>query len=393
MSICSVVICLSVLLGLPVDAIRLDGQRTSGELKALTAAALQIEGPSGPLEIPVTELQEVRLTATGGTPAPQLVRLTDDALLAGETVTIVAGKLTLVSAELGTLTLPTEKVHSVLLAPLDAAQLAAWEEMRKKVSQSDLLIVRKGENLDFVGGTIGSVEAGAVTLIARGREVKVPREKIVGIVYATHKIVTGSPACEVATGNGSRLRVKGIEIQEGQARLNLTSGIELKLPFAALRNLDFGLGRIVPLMKTLTRQTLPPGISEMTVAVRNYALLPSTLQKVPLRLGNQPYSDGLLIHPQTNLEFTLNRQYRKLRTVVGIDENASDRGRFEPVVLVKILADGKLLWEQSVRWDAAPVILDLDVVDVRTLEIVTSAEDGKIGPLRHVDLADAKLIK
>lgn len=393
MSISSVVICLSVLLGLPVEATRLDGQRTSGELKALTASALQIEGPSGPVEIPVTELQEVRLTATGGTPAPQQVRLTDDALLAGETVTIVAGQLTLVSAELGTLTLPTEKVHSVLLAPVDAAQLAAWEEMRKKVSQSDLLIVRKGENLDFVGGTIGSVEAGAVTLIARGREVKVPREKIVGIVYATHKIVTGSPACEVVTGNGSRLRVKGIEIVEGQARLNLTSGIELKLPVAALRSLDFGLGRIVPLMKALTRQTLPPGVSETTVGVRSYALLPSTLEKVPLRLGNQPYSDGLLIHPQTKLEFTLNRQYRKLRTVVGIDENASDRGRFEPVVLVKILADGKLLWEQSVRWDAAPVILDLDVADVRTLEIVTSAEDGKIGPLRHVDLADAKLIK
>ncbi len=393
MSISVVVVCLSVLLGLPVEATRLDGQSQSGELKGLTATTLQIEGPSGPVEIPVTELLEVRLAKTGGTLAPQQVRLTDEALLAGEQVTIIAGKLTLASAELGTLTLATEKVHSVLLVAVDAAQAIAWEEMRKKVSQSDLLIVRKGENLDFVGGTIGSVEAGAVTLISRGREVKVPREKIVGIVYATHKIVTGSPACEVVTSNGSRLRVKGIEILEGQARLDLSSGTELKFPVAALRSLDFGLGRIVPLMKALTQQTLPKGVSEVTVAVRNHALLASSLQKVPLRVGNKSYSDGLLIHPQTKLEFTLNRQYRKLRTVVGIDENASDRGRFEPVVLVRILADGKPLWEQSVRWDAAPVSLDLDVSDVRTLMIVTSTEDGKIGPLRHVDLADAKLIK
>jgi hypothetical protein len=79
--------------------------------------------------------------------------------------------------------------------------------------------------------------------------------------------------------------------------------------------------------------------------------------------------------------------------VIGIDENASERARFEPVVLVQIMADGKSVWEQSVRWDTAPVSLDLDVADVRTLEIVTSTEDGKIGPLRHVDLADAKLIK
>ena len=393
MSISSVVLCVSVLLGLPVEATRLDGQRTSGELKGLTGSALLIQGTSGPVEIPVTELQEVRLSATGGTLAPQQVRLTDETLLAGETVTIAAGTLTLASAELGTLTLPTEKVQSVLLAPVDAAQTAAWEEMRKKVSQSDLLIVRKGENLDFVGGTIGSVEAGAVTLLSRGREVKVPREKIVGVVYATHKLSPGSPACEVVTSNGSRLRVKGIEILEGQARLDLTAGTELTFPVEALRSLDFGLGRIVPLMKTLTRQTLPPGVSEATVAVRNHAYSPSTLQKIPLRLGNKEYSDGLLIHPQTKLEFTLNRQYRQLRTVVGIDENASDRARFAPVVLVRILADGKPLWEQSVRWDAAPVNLDLDVADVRNLEIVTSTEDGKIGPLRHVDLADAKLIK
>jgi NPCBM/NEW2 domain len=393
MSIGSMVMCLSVLLGLPVEATRLDGQRASGELKGLTATALQIEGPSGPVEIPVSELQEVRLTATGGKLAPQQVRLTDEALLAGEKVTISAGALTLESAELGTLNLKTEKVHSVLLGEVDAAQTATWEEMRMKVSQSDLLIVRKGENLDFVGGTIGSVEEGAVTLISRGREVKVPREKIVGIVYATHKIVSGSPACEVATGNGSRLRVKGIEIQEGQARLDLTSGTPLQIPVAALRSLDFGLGRIVPLMKALTRQTLPKGVSEATVAVRNHAYSPSTLQKIPLRLGNKPYSDGLLIHPQTKLEFTLNRQYRQLRTVIGIDENASERARFEPVVLVQIMADGKSVWEQSVRWDTAPVSLDLDVADVRTLEIVTSTEDGKIGPLRHVDLADAKLIK
>ena len=393
MSISSLVVCLSVLLGLPVEATRLDGNPQSGELKSLSKTVLQIESPSGPVEIPVAELQEVRINASGGSLAPLVVRLTDEAVLAGETVTIEAGKLTLLSAELGTVTLPTDKVHSVLLALVDAAQSAAWEEMRLKVSQSDLLIVRKGDNLDFVGGTIGSVAADAVTLISRGREVKVPREKIVGVVYATPKMVSGSPVCEVVTGNGSRLRVKRIEIQEGKARLDLTSGTPLEVPVESLRSLDFGLGRIVPLLKAMTRQTLPPGVSESTVAVRSHAYSSSTLQKIPLKVGGKTYSEGLLIHPQTKLEFTLNRQYRKLRMIVAIDENATERARFEPVVLVKILADGKPLWEQSVRWDAAPTSLDLDVADVRTLEIVTSTEDGKIGPLRHVDFADAKLIK
>ena len=393
MSIISVVVCMSLLSGLPVEVTRLDGNRLSGELQGLSDTALKIEGTNGAIEIAVTDLQQIQLTAAGGAVAPLQVRLTDESLLGGEKVAVAAGKLTLDSVELGSITLPTEMVHSVLLATVDTAQLTVWEEMRKKVSQSDLLIVRKGENLDFVGGTIGSVDAEAVTLISRGREVKVPRERIVGVVYATHKLVPGSPACEVSTLNGSRLRVKGVDVQAGLARLDLIVGPQLEFPMEALQSLDFGLGRIVPLMKAVTRQTLPPGVSEATVAVRDHAYSSSTLKKIPLKVGGKSYSGGLLIHPQTKLEFTLNRQYRKLRTIVGIDENATERARFEPVVQVQILADGQLLWEQAVRWDAAPVSLDLDVADVRTLEIITTATDGKVGPLRHLVFADAKLIK
>ena len=393
MSISSIGLCLSLLLAIPVEATRLDGNRQAGELTSLTTSALALEATSGPIEIPLVELQEVRLTTPAGTPAPLQVRLTDETLLAGEKVTITAGKLTLTSEELGPLTLATDQVQSVLLTDINAAQAPLWDEMRKKVSQSDLLIIRKGENLDFVGGTIGSVDAEAVTLISRGREVKVPREKIVGVVYATHKLSPGSPVCEVTTGNGSQLRVKTIEVLDGKARLIMANAVPLQVPAEALRSLDFGLGRIVPLMKAITRQTLPPSVSESTVAVRDHAYSSNTLQKVQLLVGGKKYSDGLLVHPQTKLEFTLNRQYRKLRTIVGIDENATERSRFEPIVEVKILADGKPLWEQTVRWDAAPVSLDLDLANVKTLEIITSTTDGKIGPLRHVDFADAKLIK
>ena len=393
MSISSAIVCFALLLGVPAEATRLDGNRQSGELKEITAEALVIEGTSGPVTIPAADLQDVRVNQAEGTAAPLLVRMTDESLLAGEKVAISAGKLKLTSSELGELSLPTEQVHSVLLVKLDAPQVGAWNEMQSKSSQSDLLVVRKGDNLDFVGGTIGSVDETAVALIARGREVKVPRERIVGIVFSTHKIARGNPVCEVSTGNGSTLRVKSLEVKDGQARLALVSTVPLQVPVEALRSLDYALGRIVPLMKSISRQTLPPGVSEATVAVRNHAYSSSTLQKVPLKLGGKNYSDGLLVHPQTKLEFTLNRQFRKLRTVVGIDENASERSRFQPVVQVQILADGKPLWEQEVRWDAEPATLDLDMTDVKTLEIITSAADGKIGPLRHVDFADAKLIK
>jgi hypothetical protein len=391
-SVSAWMVSLSLLTALPVEATRLDGQKQSGELNGLSATSLQLQSTSGAVEIPIRDLQELKLGSTAPA-APLQLQLVDQSTLGGETLSVAAGILTLESAELGSLKIPTERLRSLLLSPLEAAQGPAWEEMKAKVSQSDLLIVRKGENLDFVGGTIGSIDEQSVAVISRGREVKVPREKVAGVVYATHPIVPGSPTCEVVTARGSRLRAKSVVIQDGRAQLELVGIPAIGIPAESLQSLDFALGRIQPLMKALSRQTLPTGVSESVVAIRSHAYSPNSFEKVPLKLGDKTYNDGLLVHPQTKLEFTLNRQFRKLRAIVGIDENSTERGRFEPVVQVKILGDGQPIWEQTVRWDAAPVSLELEVANVRTLELQTLSEDGKIGPLRHLDLADAKLIK
>lgn len=391
-SVSAWLVSLSLLAALPVEATRLDGQKQSGELQSLSPSTLQLQSTSGAVEIPTSDLQELKL-GSAAPAAPLQLQLVDQSILGGEKLSVAAGVLTLESSELGTLKIPTERLRSVLLAPLDAAQATAWEEMKLKASQSDLLIVRKGENLDFVGGTIGSVDEQSVAVISRGREVKVPREKVAGVVYATHAIAPGSPVCEAVTTRGSRLRVKSVAIQDGNAQLELVGIGSIQIPAQSLQSLDFALGRIQPLMKALARQTLPTGVSETVVAIRSHAYSPNSFEKVPLKLGGKTYNDGLLVHPQTKLEFTLNRQFRKFRAIVGIDENSTERGRFEPIVQVKILGDGQPIWEQTVRWDAAPISLDLEVGNVRTLELQTLCEDGKIGPLRHLDLADAKLIR
>lgn len=389
----SIMLSLLLVTGAPVEVTRLDGTRLTGELHLLNTTSLQLSGPEGILDLPVTELQGIELGTSSGSPAPMQVRLTDDSLLTGESVSVAEGTLSLTSQELGSVELPSRQVHSALLVAIDDKTSSAWDEMRKKTSQSDLLVIRKGENLDFVGGTIGAVDEASVTLISRGREVKVPREKVVGIVYATHPMTPGNPTCEVTTVNGSRLRVQTVELKEGQAILALAGRPTIQIPAQQLKSLDFALGRIVSLFKALSNQQLPAGVSESVVAVRSHAFSSSTLQKVPLLVGGTSYSDGLLVHPQTKLEFTLNRQFRRFRSVVGIDENASERTRFEPVVHVEILTDGKQIWEKEVRWDAPPESVDLDLTGAKVLEIVTSTTDGKLGPLRHLDFADAKLIK
>ena len=110
----SIVFCFTLLFGLPVEATKLDGNRQSGELTALTATTLVVQGGDGPVEIPVQDRQDVWMTAPVGTAAPVQVRSTDETLWAGGHISIWAGELRLASDGLGGLRLSGDKGPAAL---------------------------------------------------------------------------------------------------------------------------------------------------------------------------------------------------------------------------------------------------------------------------------------
>lgn len=373
------------------DAVRLDGTQATGDVKSLSTTSLDLETSAGPVSIPLAELQTLRIPGESITTDPLAVTFVEGSVVQSTNVAVTTGKLTFSGGPLDGKSVSVEQLHAIRLGPAEATLLPAWQEMQEKVSQSDLLIIRKGDALDFVTGTIGTIDVMSVSLLARGREVKVARDKVFGVVYATHPRVPGAPQCELELANGSRLRAKSVIFESGNATFTTAFAASLSVPVDSLRSLDFALGRITPLMKALTRESYARDSAYLKV--RNFQILTSTGMKAPLKLGGQAYPDGLVVHPETKLEFTLNRQYKRLRTLVGIDETISDRANFEPIVRLQLFADGKSVFDQELRWDQAPMAVDLDLNDVRRLELVTSSRDGKTGPCRLLDLADAKLIK
>ncbi len=194
--------------------------------------------------------------------------------------------LTLESAELGTLKIP----------PSDCGACSGSVGRRSgdglggnetEGSQSDLLIVRKGDILDFVGGP-SLVDEQSVAVILAGREVKVPRENVAGVVYATHmRFAPGNPC---ASRDGTGKSACG-EIRRGSgwnAQLELVGIGSIQIPAQSLQSFDFALGRIQPLMKAhFARQTWPTGVSETVVAIRSHAYSPNSFEKVPLKAGRQ----------------------------------------------------------------------------------------------------------
>jgi hypothetical protein len=294
---------------------------------------------------------------------------------------------------LGSLEIPLAQVGSVRLAPLDSKVRDAWGELRMREARGDLLVVRKGDALDFVGGVVAEVADASVDVLVDNREVPVPRERVFGIVYPRTAPARETAVCELVLDTGDRLRLTEIALSESELRAALVCGPRATLPLSRVRSIDFGLGRVRFLADLPETATYTPvgliGSDEVLKVRKNGNSLGGAL-----RVGKRMYSRGLWIHSGTTLQYRLNRDYRRLQGVLGIERSSDSCARLEPAVHVVVLGDGKVLLEADFTWAGEPQTTDLDVGGVRDLEIrVQPVSAETLGACEHLAIAEARVIK
>ncbi len=140
------------------DVSRLDGSVTrSATLQQLGREGLQVEQEGTKTLIPLAELELARRSS--GVPEPDLpfsasVVLQNGSVLGATSVEIARRTVTAVTP-FATLSLPVAEVRSLRLAAVDDKLEASWKEIASRETKNDLLVVRKGEVLDFVAGVVG----------------------------------------------------------------------------------------------------------------------------------------------------------------------------------------------------------------------------------------------
>jgi hypothetical protein len=107
-----------------------------------------------------------------------------------------------------------------------------------------------------------------------------------------------------------------------------------------------------------------------------------------LRLAGSTYDKGIGMHSHSRLTYRLSGAFKRFEALAGLDDKDGHGG----AVRLRVLADGKPLWDRAVtsREGAVPVSLSVKGVRELTLEV----DFGADGDLRDVvDWADARLIK
>ncbi len=108
-----------------------------------------------------------------------------------------------------------------------------------------------------------------------------------------------------------------------------------------------------------------------------------------LRLAGKTYPSGIGVHTESTLRYTLDGNYTRFSSVIGVDDEVGSRG----TVRFEVYVDGVLRYLSPVMTgDSRPIAIKVDLTGARSMQImVSSAGDGTSRD--HGDWADARLIR
>jgi len=377
------------------EAQTIAGKTVAGDLVALGEKQLGLQSAAGRVDLELDQL--VSLVQPGAPPAAEIARvwveLIDGSLLLAHEYTVQSGRAKLLLSSGRTVELSTAVVATVRFHAPAQAMDAEWTRVLDTRPDGDLLLVRKGDALDYHKGLLGDVTQNEVQFEADGERLPVKRSKLGGLAYY-HSGEQKLPEviCRVTDSGGSRWAVRSVRL-EGKLRWTTAAGVEMAADPADLAKIDFASDRIVYLsdLKTESSQWTPifPLDKDLPLLGQYYGLRQDrTAEGQPLRLGGEEYRKGLALHSRTMVVYRLPDRFRRFKAVAGIDDRVHPRGSVHLV----IRGDDRVLLEADVTGSDAPRQIDLDLTGVRRLSILVDfARELNVGD--HLLLCEARVIK
>ena len=367
-----------------------------GALVQLDDQSLAIETAQGRKTVPLAELMSFapRTPARpAGEKAAVWVELVDGSMLVGRGYTAAGDRARLTRAE-GVLDIPTRDIKHVRLQEAPDPTVAEWRRIVQTAVQSDLLVVHQDAALNYHQGAIHDVTDANVAFTLDGNALPIKRAKVFGLIYY-HPAGRELPAAiaTLADATGSRWSIRSLRLEGDKLQATTPSGVNVSLPLGSLVRLDCSQGKVVYLgdIEPETSQWTPYfGAADAPAArAKLFGPRPDRAGDAqPLRLGGKEYRQGLALHSRTLLEYRLPGEFRRLQSVVGIDDRVRPGGNARLV----IRGDDRVLLEATLAGTDPPRPVDLDLTGVRRLAILVDFGEN-LDIADHVDLGEARLVK
>jgi len=378
------------------EAKTLDGQTLDGPLAELNANRLTMQTSQGPVAVETERLVSVSMKpkpSAAATAEGVCVQWMDGSVVLARQYSTHGDRASLTLFNGQVLETPVREVLAVRMQRESEAVAAEWTHVVNMKRDTDLLVVRKNEALDYHQGVLHDVTAEVVHFDMDGEAVSAPRAKIFGLAYH-HRAEGESPPvlCRITDIWGSQWSARALVLAD-TFQWTTSAGLHVSLPQEQVVHIDFSAGKIVYLsdLEPESVHWAPFFAAEKALPVLEAFYAPRhdhNFDSTPLQLGGIQYPKGLAVHSRTELTYRLPSGFHWFRALAGIDDSVRPNGKVRLVVH----GDAKVLLETVIAGNEQPKPIDLDVAGIRRLVILVDFADV-VAAGDHLLLCNARITK
>jgi hypothetical protein len=362
----------------------LDGQTVP--VKSLAVEGGKVTGDGVPAGLSLNDLRRIDLPIKQPALIEKplvVVQLTGGGRILGKAATIADDKCLVEWSHGPALALPIDVVRAVRLDP--ATPYAEFDKaIAAPSADADRIFLRVDGKFDSVSGLVVSLDAKELKFDLGGKEQTIPREKLFGIAIAQPEAEDEPVKALVTFAGGSQLGGELVSVAADKARLALSGGSNVEIPWAAVTRAQIRSERVAFL------SDLKPVASEQSALVtvpRPWQRDKSVMGR-PLKLGGREFEKGIGVHARSLLTFEAAGKYDTLAAVIGIDAETAGKGD----CVFTVLADGQPLVTKRMKGTDPPQEIAVDIR--RAQQVTLLVEPGADLDLAdHANWADARLIK
>lgn len=387
-------------IGPEVEIRTVDGDAVAGRLIELSATSATLETDSGTTTIDGQKMLSLgpRLASAMKPPEaktadlPMVASLIDGSIIPAAGFSADARKARLHPAQGDPLEIDLRNVSAVRLQAGEPTVEQSWRDILAGKYVEDILVIRKGDSLDYHKGIVHEVNDASVQFEMDGEKVAVKRAKVFGIVYFRPPRDLLGALCTITDLDGAKWAVRALSFDK-QLRWTTPCGVEMQRDIDSIVNVDFSAGKIVflsELKPDSVRWTPFFSPSQPLPSVEEYYAPRSdqNFSAEPLRLRGEKYSKGLAIHSRTEMVYRLPGRFSRFKAIAGIDDEVAPNGH----VRLVIRADDQTLFDEAISGSDAPKSLDLDISNAKRLVILVDFGE-KLDVGDHLVLALARISK
>ncbi len=373
--------------------------------RSIEATAIHLT-PGGPLRCRIDtgqtadlEIQDLIRLRPAGHPSPDpppapagplRLHLADGGILGGRLLDSSPDSPRTLSVDLG-----FGQTAAIPLAALAAIQTAsemsgdAEQEFAGRVASRradrDLIVFPKDGASAVVPGSLERFSADGWEFRFGGQARAGKLTDVYGFILAAAAAPPPPRGATVLLGNGDRLGATVAAADESGVLLHAGFAENLRLPWSAIRLIQFHSPRIVFLSELDPAEVSQDSLTGAAWPVRKDA----NVTGGPIQLASQRYGKGLGVHARTAVTYQLDGAFERFTATVGIDDSVAPFGS----VVFRVLADEDVRYESTLlRPGLAPQRISVDIAGARKLTLVTDPAD-ELDLSDHANWAEAMLIR